>query len=86
MNTPDNTIYIGPSFFPDGSAVPDLLSEEETFKFLRLDIDGPQNPQIALKHFRDKGLLRPTRIKKKNCYQRKELLRFMDLMTKKETK
>jgi hypothetical protein len=87
MTTKDNNIiYIGPNFMPDGTPASDLLTEEETIKFLRLDIDGPQNPKVALKHFRDKGLLRPTKIKRTNCYQRKELLRFLDLMTERKTK
>ena len=85
MTTKDNITYIGPSYFANGTVAPELLTEQEAIIFLRLDIDGPQNPKVALKHFRDKGLLRPTKIKKKYCYQRKELLRFIDLMTKNET-
>ena len=77
------TIYITPSYFPNGTAVPDLLTEEEAIRFLRLDIDGPANPAQTLKYYRDQGLLRATRIGKKLRYQRIELLRFLDIMTDK---
>jgi hypothetical protein len=76
-----NFIYYGTGYFPDGRPVPDLLTEEEAIQFLRLDTDGPTDPARTLKHYRDKGLLKPTRIGKKNRYSLKELLRFIDDMT-----
>lgn len=70
------------SFFADGRPVPDLLTEEETISYLRLDCeDGPKNPSLTLKHYRDKGLLRPTRVGKTNKYLRSELLRFLEHLT-----
>ena len=69
------------SYFPDGSPVPDLLTELETIKFLRLDIDGPKDPSATLKHYRDKKLLRGTRIGRKYRYSRLELLKFIELAT-----
>ncbi len=70
------------SYFADGRPVPDLLTEDETIKFLRLDIDGPKVPQATLKYYRDKGLLRATPVGKMNRYQKKELLRFLDALTR----
>ena len=75
-------IYIGPSFMPDSSSpVPELLTEKETIHFLRLDQNGPKNPSNTLQYYRDKGLLRATRVGKRLRYQRKELLRFLDELT-----
>ena len=81
MSPNDTPIYIGPSYMPSGSPVPDLLTEEEAIIYLRLDKDGPANPKKTLKHYRDEGMLRATRIGKKYCYQRKELLKFLDMAT-----
>jgi len=71
---------------PDGSPVPELLTEQEAISFLRLDTDGPTDPTRTLKHYRDKGLLHPTRIGKKLRYSKKELLSFIDLMTERAKK
>ena len=79
--TNNNTIYIGPIYFADGRPVPELLTEIEVIKFLRLDINGPTDPAKTLKYYRDKGQLRATRIGQKYCYQKKELLRFLDKAT-----
>lgn len=76
-----NFEYYGTGYFPDGTPVPDLLTEEEAIRYLRLDTDGPADPVRSLKHYRNKGLLHPTHIGKKNKYSKKELLRFIDLMT-----
>lgn len=70
------------SFFTDGTPVPDLLTEEEAVKFLRLDTDGPKNPSTTLKYYRDKNLLRATRVGKYNRYLKTELLRFLGELTK----
>jgi hypothetical protein len=61
--------------------VPELMTEEEAIIFLRLDIDGPSNPALTLQYYRDQGLLRSTRVGKRLRYQKKELLRFLDLLT-----
>ena len=74
-------IYVGPSFFSDGKVVPELLTEHEAIKFLRLDVDGPADPHQTLKYYRDEGLLRGTRISRKYLYQKKELLLFLDKVT-----
>ena len=77
-NNENNT---GVSYFPDGRPVPDLLTEFETIIYLRLDIDGPKDPSATLKHYRDKKLLRGTRIGRKYRYSRLELLKFIELAT-----
>ena len=81
MGQNNTTIYIGPSFMPNGSPAPDLLTEEEAIIFLRLDKDGPANPKKTLKYYRDKEMLRGTRVGLRYHYQRKELLEFLDKAT-----
>jgi len=78
--TPDGTLYHN-SFFSDGNAVPDLLTEEEAVRFLRLDVDGPKHPRMTLQHYRSEGLLRATRVGKRLRYLRSELLRFLAVAT-----
>jgi hypothetical protein len=77
----ESKYYHTVSYFADGVPVPDLLTEEEAVKFLRLDIDGPKDPSATLKHYRDKKLLRGTRIGRKYRYSRLELLKFIELAT-----
>jgi len=69
------------SYFPDGKPVPDLLTMEETFRFLRLDVDGPKHPDATLQYYKNEGLLRGTRVGKNVRYLRSELLRFLDQLT-----
>jgi hypothetical protein len=81
MGNTNNDLYFGTIYFPTGEPVPEVLTEEETIKFLRLDIDGPADPHQTLKYYRDEGLLRGTRISRKYLYQKKELLLFLDKVT-----
>ena len=76
-----NNCSFGSSYFPNGSPVPDLLTEQEAICFLRLDIDGPAKPELTLKYYRDEGLLVPTRVGKRNRYLKTELLKFLDTLT-----
>jgi hypothetical protein len=86
MTNTDNTILF-PSYFPDGRPVPDLLTVEEAIKFLRLDTAGPvKSGQTTLQYYRSKGFLRATRVGKQLRYQRKELLKFLDLLTERTQK
>ena len=66
---------------PDGRPVPELMTEDELIRFLRLDVDGPANPSQTLQYYRDKGFLRATRVGKRLRYQRKEALAFLDQLT-----
>ena len=71
-----NTV-IAPAVLPDGNGgftpCPDLLTEAETIRYLRLDRDGPKNPAGTLKYYRDQGVLRAVRIGRNLRYPRKEL-------------
>ncbi|MHC4445891.1 MAG: helix-turn-helix domain-containing protein [Planctomycetota bacterium] len=62
---------------------PELLTEEEAIRYLRLDTDGPAKPELTLRHYREKGSLRATRIGRKLRYRRVELDRLMENETQK---
>jgi len=79
--TNDNNPIFYPCYYPDGTPVPELLTENEAIRFLRLDIDGPKDPKLTIKHYRDEGLLKATRVGKTNKYMRRELLRFLETIT-----
>jgi len=86
MTNNENTIYIGTSYFPNGNKVPEVLTPEEAITLLRLDIDGPRNPLLTLQHYRDKGLLRATKIGKRVRYTRTEILNFLARQTENTNK
>ena len=75
----DRSIYTitPPAVLPDAKGgfmpCPELLTEAEAIRYLRLDVNGPKNPQGTLKYYRDKGLLRGVRIGRNLRYPRKEL-------------
>jgi hypothetical protein len=80
-NDQQTTIY-----FPNGKPVPEVLTEQETIEFLRLD-DGPKHPEMTLQYYRTEGLLRGIRIGRRMRYTKTELLRFLErLYTVKEEK
>ena len=80
-NNNNNNSYHGTVYFHDGSPVPEVLTEEETIKFLRLDIDGPKYPKVTLQHYRQEGILRPTKVGRKLRYTKSELLKFLEEQT-----
>ena len=75
--------FVGP--LPDGNGgytpCPELLTEAEAIRFLRLDIDGPERPELTLRYYRQKGKLKGTRLGKHIRYTRKALMEFMEKMT-----
>lgn len=61
---------------------PELLTEEEAIRYLRLDtIRGLRNPSETLARYRATGLLRGTQVSKSVFYRRVELDRFLDRLT-----
>ena len=85
MTVQDNNEHIGrntrvphtrailPDRRGDFMPCPELLTEEEAIRYLRLDINGPKNPGGTLKYYRDQGVLRAVRIGRKLRYPRTEL-------------
>jgi hypothetical protein len=74
---------------PDGNSdftpCPELLTEDEAIRYLRLDIHGPKNPAGTLKYYRDQGMLHAVRIGRNMRYPRKELDAMVErLLSRKE--
>jgi hypothetical protein len=60
---------------------PELLTEDEAIRYLRLDTIGIKNPAMTLANYRDSAQLRATRVSKKLFYRRVELDRFLERVT-----
>jgi hypothetical protein len=70
---------------PDGSGgftpCPELLTESEAVRFLRLDTMDIKNPTNTLRYYREKKKLKGTHIGKRVFYSRKALDQFLEKMT-----
>ncbi len=77
--------FISPAVLPDGNGgftpCPELLTEEEAIRYLRLDGIGIENPTNTLRYYRKKGLLRATQVGKCIRYRRIELEIFLERLT-----
>ena len=77
----NNYVFAAPSILPDGngsySPCPEVLTEDEAARYLRLDFGGSANPKQTLKYYRDKGELVAIRIGRKNRYRRQDLDDFL---------
>ena len=60
---------------------PELLTESEAIKYLRLDIDGPARPELTLRYYRERGFLHATRVGRRLRYRRVELDRLLETLT-----
>ncbi|MCC6968975.1 MAG: helix-turn-helix domain-containing protein [Phycisphaerales bacterium] len=60
---------------------PELLTEEEALRYLRLDIIDIDNPEDTLRRYRKLGLIRGTQVGKCVRYRRQELERFLERIT-----
>ena len=60
---------------------PELLTEEEAVRYLRLDTITLKDPCETLRRYRERGLLRGTQVSKRVFYLRSELDRFLDRVT-----
>ena len=86
MADDENIMFATPAVLPDGNGgfapCPELLTEDEAIRYLRLDIDGPTKPENTLRYYREKKKLKGTRIGKRVLYTRKALDEFLEKMTK----
>ncbi len=80
-NNNNTTCFPTVCFMPDGSPVPELLTESEAIILLRLDVDGPKNPEQTLQYYRQEGLLRATKVGKRLRYTKTELLQLLKRLT-----
>ena len=84
-STNKNTVLFIAAALPDGNGgfghCPELLTQEEAIRYLRLDIDGPAKPENTLRYYREQKKLKATKIGKKLLYSRKSLNEFIESMT-----
>ena len=62
--------------------LPLVILENELIKILRLTELGVKNPKRTLKHYRDKGTLKPTQLSGYNVYTRESINDFLKAQTK----
>ncbi len=60
---------------------PELLTEDEAVRYLRLDTTGVRRPGETLERYRGMGLLRGTQVGRRLFYRRVELDAFLDRQT-----
>ncbi len=70
-------------FFPGSTEpVPALLTEDDTVRFLRLDLDRDlSRSKRALRRLVERKLIRPCRVGKRSRFLREELLRYLRWQT-----
>ncbi len=81
----DNPVYVNAGAILPGNPpepCPELLTEEEAIRYLRLDVGGSAKPSLTLRYYREKGLLRGTRVGRKLRYRRTELDRLLENLTR----
>ena len=71
--------HIDTLYMPDGSIMPELLTEDEATIWLRLETE--KNSSRTLKYYRDKGQLRAVKIGTNLLYPKLELLNFIRVAT-----
>ena len=73
--------FITAAVLPDGNGgftpCPELLTENETIRYLRLDVDGSPDPVRTLTYYRNNGQLIAIRVGRKNRYRRQDLEKFL---------
>lgn len=70
-----------PAGFQPGDSSPDLLTEDEAIRYLRLDTIALKNPHETLQRYRKAGRLKGTQVSKRVFYLRSELDAFLKAMT-----
>ena len=74
-------LLMTPTVLPDGNGgftpCPELLTEDETIRYLRLDGDGSPDPVRTLTYYRNNGQLRAIKVGRKNRYRRRDLENFL---------
>lgn len=79
----NTSCWLGPAILQGDPPVPcpELLTEAEAVRYLRLDEIGTKDAAGALRYYRKKGLLKATQIGKCIRYRRIELERFLERVT-----
>ena len=81
MNDVPATVNI--AFLPGDppTPCPELLTEEEAIRYLRLDETGVKDPTRTLRYYREKGWLLATQVGRRIRYRRVELERLLERLT-----
>ena len=73
--------FIVAAVLPDGNGgstpCPELLTEDEVIRYLRLDTDDSTDPKKTLKYYRDRGQLIAIKVGRRNRYRRQDLEKFL---------
>ena len=64
---------------------PELLTEEEAVRYLRLDQTEVGDPSRTIRYYREKHGLRPTQVGRRYRYRRVELDRLIENLTRPES-
>lgn len=67
-------------------ACPELLTEEEAIRYLRINETCIKDPSSTLRYYRKKGWLRATQVGRRIRYRRLELERLLDRLTEENTR
>ncbi len=80
---PSKSIWSGVPVLPGNppEPCPELLTEGEAVRYLRLDEIDIEDPAGTLRYYRKKGLLRATQVGKCIRYRRVELDRLLEKLT-----
>lgn len=84
-DTKKSYTFISPAVLPDGNGgftpCPELMTEDEAIRFLRLDKINTDDSSSTLRYYRKKGLLRATQVGKSIRYRRIELEMLLERLT-----
>ena len=80
-NNNQKIVYVGTIYSPNGKPVPEVLTEEEAVRFLRIDTTGVKKTNLTLRYYREQGFLQATQIGKKLFYTKQALLHFLAKQT-----
>ena len=76
-----NNLMPGMAVLPDGNGgftpCPALLTEAEAILYLRIDRLGRKDPAATMRYYRERNLLKATRIGGTNFYRREALDAFL---------
>lgn len=83
MTEASTNIHPGLVFLPGEppAPCPELLTEEEAIRYLRLDTVGIRDPAATLRRYRERNLLRGTQVSKRIFYRRVEIEKFLEEQT-----
>ena len=76
-----NIMFTIANALPDGNGsftpCPEVMTESEAIRYLRLDIECSTDPVQTLKYYRDKGQLIAIKVGTRNRYRRQDLDEFL---------